>query len=236
MMRLFEPSESDRKIEIGLFMRLQKNDKLVMIGDSITDSGRNPAGEGLFDAIGKGYVAQVDALLTVLYPELSLRVINRGTSGNTVRDLKARWQVDVLDLKPDWVSIMIGINDVWRQFDQPLIVESHVYIEEYERTLRELVQRTKPVVKGLVLMTPYYIEPNKGDAMRAKMDSYGGVVKAIASENETIFVDTQAAFDKVLEHIYPGAIAWDRVHPNQVGVVTIARAFLNAIDFDWGRQ
>src|SRR3984893_6432767 len=131
-------------------MRLRENDKLVMIGDSITDSGRNQAGEGLFDAIGKGYVAQVDALLTVLYPEFSLRVINRGISGNTVRDLKARWQVDVLDLKPDWVSIMIGINDVWRQFDQPLIVESHVYIEEYERTLRELVQRTKPVVKGLV--------------------------------------------------------------------------------------
>lgn len=216
-------------------MRLQKNDKLVMIGDSITDSGRNPAGEGLFEAIGKGYVAQVDALLTVLYPEFSIRVINRGVGGNTVRDLKARWQTDVMNLKPDWVSIMIGINDVWRQFDQPLMVEGHVYMEEYERTLRELVQRTKPLVKGLVLMTPYYIEPNKSDAMRAKMDSYGRVVEAIADEYNTIFVDTQAAFDKVLAHIYPAAMAWDRVHPNQVGVVTIARAFLNAIDFDWER-
>lgn len=225
-----------RRGDIYSIMQLQQGDKLVMIGDSITDCGRTPAGEGLFEAIGKGYVAQVQALLHVWYPELAIRVINKGTGGNTTRDLKARWQSDVLDLQPDWLSIMIGINDVWRQFDQPLIPESHVYAEEYEQNLRELVVQTKPRLKGLVLMTPYYIEPNKDDAMRAKMDRYGQIVKTIATEYGAVFVDTQAAFDQLTNHMYPGTLAWDRVHPNQVGHMAIARAFLNALGFSWNRD
>lgn len=215
-------------------MRLEQGQKLVMIGDSITDCERKrPQGEGLFGGTGKGYVAAVDALLHTMYPELAIRVINMGTSGNTVRDLKARWDSDVIDLKPDWLSIMIGINDVWRQYDQPRIVESHVYIEEYEATLRELVSRTKPLTKGIVLMTPFYIEPNQGDAMRRTMDQYGTVVKRLSEEMGTLIVDTQAAFDRIMEYTYPATLAWDRVHPSMSGHMAIARAFLNAIEFEW---
>lgn len=129
---------------------------------------------------------------------------------------------------------MIGINDVWRQFDRPLITEVHVYIDEYECMLRELVAQTRPQLKGLVLMTPFYIEPNWGDAMRARMDAYGQVVKAVASEYDAVFVDTQAAYDQILAHMYPAALAWDRVHPGQAGHTVLARAFLNEIGFDWG--
>jgi lysophospholipase L1-like esterase len=101
-------------------MLLAQHSKLVMIGDSVTDCGRaRPVGEGLFGAIGTGYVGYIDALLSARYPELGVRVVNVGSSGNTILDLQARWQSDVLDLKPDWLSIMIGINDVWRQFDLP---------------------------------------------------------------------------------------------------------------------
>src|SRR4029453_11577817 len=148
-------------------LRLQKGEKLVMIGDSITDVGRaRPIGEGRADdALGRGYVMMVDALLGAVYPERLIRLINMGVSGNTTRDLKARWQKDVLDLKPDWLSIMIGANDVWRQYDSPKQTERHVLIDEYERNLVELVSSTKPAVKGLILMTPYYIEPNRQDAM-----------------------------------------------------------------------
>jgi lysophospholipase L1-like esterase len=215
-------------------MKLDKNDKLIMIGDSITDVERaRPVGEGLFGAIGKGYVALVDALLGSAYPERNIRVINMGSSGNTVRDLKARWHSDVLDLKPDWLSICIGINDVWRQFDIPLIREQHVYINEYEKTLTELVRKTRPLVKGLVLMTPYYLEPNKSDPMRATMDLYGEVVKRIAADNDCLFVDLQAEFDRIMKHIYPATLAWDRIHPSMVGHSVIARAFLNAVGFQW---
>jgi lysophospholipase L1-like esterase len=212
-------------------------EKLVMIGDSITDTERSrPYGEGRNDSIGKGYVSVVNAMLQNVYPELSLRIINMGISGNTVRDLARRWQTDVLDLSPDWVSILIGINDVWRQYDTPTIVESHVYIEEYRETLERLVASTLPSVKGIILMTPFYIEPVKTDAMRQTMDQYGQVVRELAEKHGTLFVDTQAAFDKITEHIYPAALGWDRVHPSLVGHTTIARALLKAVDFDWNRD
>ncbi len=208
------------------------NSKLVMIGDSITDCARaRPIGEGLFDALGKGYVALVEATLTAALPEQHIRVVNVGSSGNTVRDLATRWHTDVLDLNPDWLSIMIGINDVWRQFDTPLQTEQHVRLDTYAETLEKLVSQTRPRLKGLVLMTPFMIEPNRTDAMRAMMDSYGAVVKALARQHDAILVDTQAAFDPVLAHLHPMALAWDRIHPNPAGHMVLARAFLKAVGF-----
>jgi len=215
-------------------MKLEKNSKLVMIGDSITDVGRaQPVGEGLFDALGKGYVSLIDALLGASYPDLGIRVVNMGTGGHTVLDLQNRWQTDVIDLKPDWLSVMIGINDVWRQFDLPRQTEIHVLPDVYEQTLNALVVQTLPTVKNIVLMTPYYIESNKSDAMRARMDEYGAIVRQTAARHGTLFVDTQAAFDEVMTTYYAATLAWDRVHPNLTGHMVLARAFLKAVDFEW---
>lgn len=218
-------------------MILQKGEKLLFIGDSVTDCERSkPDGEGLFGALGKGYVSFIDGLLRAVYPELGIRVVNKGINGNTVRDLRARWQTDVIDQKPDWLSIMIGINDVWRQYDTPFIREFHVYLEEYEEILSELVRKTKPLVKGLVLMTPFYLEPNDKDPMRHSMDQYGNAVKKIAKENDCILVDTQEAFNPILKELYPASIAWDRVHPDAAGHMILARAFLEKIGFDWNKK
>lgn len=215
-------------------MLIAARSKLLFIGDSITDAGRNrPVAEGLFDPLGKGYVTQVSALLGAAYPDRPVRVVNTGCSGNTVRDLKGRWQSDVLDLKPDWLSIMIGTNDVWRQFDMPLFPEAAVQPEEYEATLDALVGTTKPLLKGLVLMTPFYAEPNQGDAMRARMDQYGKIVLAVAKKHGVIGVDTQAAFDRALKHQHSSNLSWDRVHPNLTGHMILARAFLDAVGFVW---
>ena len=215
-------------------MKIHKGSKLLFIGDSITDVGRNrPVAEGLFDPLGKGYVNIISGLIGAACPERNIRIVNMGCSGDTVRRLKARWQTDVIDLKPDWVSIMIGVNDVWRQFDMPLITEEHVYLDEYKKTLEELIVQTKPLVKGLVLMTPHYIEPNRKDPMRATMDKYGAVVKKLAAKHGAILVDTQAAFDEVLKHCHPNALAWDRVHPSIPGHTVFARAFLKAVEFPW---
>lgn len=215
-------------------MKLAERSKLIFIGDSITDAERaKPHGEGLFGALGKGYVSQVDALLQVVYAERRIRVVNQGISGNTVRDLKARWETDVIEKRPDWLSIMIGINDVWRQFDLPWQTEQHVGPEEYAATLEELVRRTRPLVRGLVLMTPFFIEANREDAMRRQMARYATVVKDVAAKHDAVFVDVQAAFDRLLEHCHSAAVAWDRVHPTQAGHMVIARAFLQAMDFSW---
>ena len=218
-------------------LRIQPNSKLVMIGDSITDCERaRPVGEGLFGALGKGYVSLVDGLLHATIPQQRVRVVNMGLDGNTVRDLDARWQTDMLEQQPNWLSIMIGINDVWRQFDSPLQTEIHVPIDAYGETLAKLVAATRPRLQGLVLMTPYFIEPNRADPMRALMDRYGAVVREVAAAHDAVFVDTQAAFDRVLVQLHPMTLAWDRVHPTLTGHMVLTRAFLNAVGYEWRKQ
>ncbi len=215
-------------------MKIRKGQKLVLIGDSITDAGRaQPVAEGLFDPLGRGYVTQVDALLGAAYPERGIRVVNVGTSGHNVRDLKARWERDVLALHPDWLAVFIGVNDVWRQFDLPRMPETHVPLEEYERTLDEILALVRPKLSGLILMTPFFIESNREDAMRQRMDAYGAVVKKMAKRHAALLVDVQAAFDRALQHQHSAALAWDRIHPNQTGHMIIARAFLQTLGYKW---
>jgi lysophospholipase L1-like esterase len=214
-------------------MIFDRGDKIVFIGDSISDYERaRPVGEGLFNAWGRSYVADVGSLLACMYPEEHLRVVNMGVSGNQARDLEARWQTDVLDLKPDWVSVLIGINDVWRQFDLPEIKEQHVSPEDYEACLRRLITLTRPHVKGMIFMTPYIMEPNKSDPMRARMDQYTEIVKKLSAENGFRCVDLQAGWDRLFQHMHPMNIAWDRIHPNQIGCMYIAKQFLSAVGFD----
>jgi lysophospholipase L1-like esterase len=209
-------------------MLIEPGSKLLMIGDSITDSGRaRPVAEG--NEVGNGYVSMVNALLGAIYPAHGIRVFNMGVNGNTVRELKARWRKDVIELQPHWVSVFIGINDVWRQFDGPLRVEQHVLIDEYRRELDSLVRQTLPHVQGMVIMTPYFLELNRRDAMREAMDAYAGVVRELAEKYDLVLVDTQAAMDGLLEHFHPMSLCWDRIHPNQVGHMTLALAFLRAL-------
>jgi lysophospholipase L1-like esterase len=215
-------------------MIIQPNSKLLMIGDSVTDCGRTrPIGEGLHPALGHGYVAFVDSLLMAGYPAHHIRVVNMGISGNTIRDLKKRWQKDVLNLEPDWLSICIGINDVWRKFGSFLQIRDHVPLDEYAHTLDELVGQTRPSLKGLILMTPYYIEPDTAEPMRAMMDQFGTAVRQIAEKHEAIIVDTQAAFDAVLSHVPVSTLAPDQVHPTHAGHMVLARAFVRAIGYEW---
>ncbi len=216
-------------------MRLSDHAKLLFIGDSITDAGREPDGEATpwgSPGLGRGYVSLVESWLVATRPQARVRVLNRGTSGNTVLDLSRRWQADVLDLKPDFVCVMIGINDVWRQFDTPLRTETHVLPEIYERTLEMLVERTLhalPPGGGLLLASPFFIEPNRADPMRIRMDEYGAIVRRTATRQGVHFLDTQAAFDAVLAHVHPMSLAWDRIHPQPAGHMILARAFLAAL-------
>ena len=106
-------------------------EKVVFIGDSITDCGRRTEQDGPY---GKGYVSLVRALLHARYPAHGLTIVNRGIGGNTIRDLAARWQEDVLNEAPDWLSVKIGINDVGRLIAGNLA--DHVGLDEYEATYR----------------------------------------------------------------------------------------------------
>ena len=163
-------------------MIFESGDRLVFAGDSVTDMGSaQPVGEGLFDNVGRSYVREIENLLSAVYPEVNLRVTNSGISGNTSRDLLSRFDRDVVSLDPDWVSICIGINDVWRQFDTPTIPGQAVPLDEYRANLDRMIALTKGSVKEMILMTPYYMEPNREDAMRAEMDRYTAACKEAAA-------------------------------------------------------
>lgn len=132
-----------------------KNERIVFIGDSITDCGRRTEEYGPY---GRGYVSLARALLQARYPERGLTIENRGIGGNTIRNLAARWQEDVLAEEPDWLSVKVGINDVGRLILG--LLADHVPLDEYEATYRTLLQQTPAAANGkLILMEPYVIEP-----------------------------------------------------------------------------
>ncbi len=215
-------------------MIFENGDRIVFAGDSVTDMGSaNPVGEGLFDNLGNGFVRSIDSLLSGVYPEVRIRVTNSGVSGNTSSDLLERWQRDVLDLQPQWINICIGINDVWRQFDSPAFGKDWVQPEQYEKNLEAMIVSAKDKVKGIFIMTPYYMEPNSQDVMRARMDVYGNICKKLAQKYGCTLIDLQQMFNSYFRFRHSASIAWDRVHPNRVGAAMIARAFLKCCDFDF---
>jgi lysophospholipase L1-like esterase len=215
-------------------MIFENLDRIVFAGDSVTDMGScAPVAEGLFDNLGHGYVRMISNILCACYPKLNLRITNSGVSGNTSRDLLNRYESDVVKLNPDWVSICIGINDVWRQFDTPAMPDYAVLPHEYEQNVEKMILAVKDNVKGIFICTPYYMEPLKEDKMRARVDEYGAICKKLAERYGCTLVDFQAMYDKFFEDKHSSFIAWDRIHPNEIGATLMAREFLSKCGFEW---
>jgi len=212
--------------------------RILFIGDSITDCGRSrPVGEGGGPgALGDGYVSLVQSALLAGYPDYELKVINMGVSGDTVCDLQARWESDVLSLRPDWLAVFIGINDVWRQYSLNDASQAGIGLDEYSATLGELVAKALPGLAGLILMTPYYLQPDRSDPLRQSMDHCGAAVHRLAAQHGAVAVDTQAAFDRVMAWVRPSDLADDRVHVAQAGHMLLARAVLDGLQFDGARK
>lgn len=209
-------------------------DRVVFAGDSVTDMGsERPVGEGLFDNLGRSYVRVIENMLMAWYPKLNIRITNSGISGNTSKDLLERFDRDVVELNPQWVSICIGINDVWRQFDVPACRDYAVSVEEYEKNLETMILKIRGKVKGIFICTPYYIEPNKSDLMRNRMDEYIKVCKYLVQKYNGELVDFQGMYDEFCKYKHSSIIAWDRVHPNQMGATLMAKEFLKHCDFDF---
>lgn len=218
-------------------MIFENYDRIIFAGDSVTDMGSaQPVGEGLFDNVGRGYVRVVESMLAAYYPEVFLRITNSGVSGNTSRDLLERFDCDVVKLNPDWVSICIGINDVWRQFDSPAITDSHVLPDEYGHNLEEMLLKVKDNVKGIFILSPYIMEPNREDKMRKRMDEYVEISRQLAKKHQCIFVDFQKMYEEYCKIRYSGYVAWDRIHPNQIGATLMAKEFLKYCDFDYNHN
>ena len=216
-------------------MIFQNGDRVVFAGDSVTDAGRKrPYGEGLWEGVGSGYVRNVDSILSVLYPERLIHITNVGCSGATSTDMLRDWENNVEKLNPDYVFFMIGANDVWRQFDEPNLDNSALTPECYRANLEAICERTLPNVKGMFAISPFYMEANDNDPMKKRMVEYAGICKEVvdkyAEKYNIKYIDVQEDFDNHLKFRYPAYISWDRVHPNWVGGMMIARKVLKAIE------
>jgi acyl-CoA thioesterase-1 len=206
---------------------VQDGQTVVFIGDSITDCGRRDVAAPL----GNGYVKFIADLIAIRYPAMKVNIVNKGISGNTVADLRERWHDDVLVLKPDWVSILIGINDVHRTLrNEPTAVPP----DRYQRLYRECLMLTKERSNAqLVLMEPFYISTDtetnswRTQVLRA-LDDYRKVVKQLADEFGAIFVPLHGLFQEQLRYRPADMFCPEPVHPNYSGHLLIAHAWLKA--------
>ncbi len=154
-------------------MLFERYQRIVCIGDSITDCGRRQEA-ALF---GNGYVSLIRAFLLARYPALNVEIFNEGISGNTIRDLAQRWTTDVINHRPHWVSIMIGINDVWRWMSGRY--SEAVSLDEYHETYKHLLERTASEIQAkLILLQPFLVEPTAQDPFRSRLEPYIAVVAA----------------------------------------------------------
>ncbi|MCF0134899.1 MAG: SGNH/GDSL hydrolase family protein [Lachnospiraceae bacterium] len=212
-------------------MLLKDKDCIVFAGDSITDMGAaRPFGVGPGEPLGQGYPRVFDNMLNAFHPEIRVRTVNAGISGNTSRDLRARFETDVIANEPDVVAIMIGVNDVWRHFDHPAN-RDHVSLQEYEENMRVIIERSLQKGARILLMTPYIMEDNEQDRMRRMMDDYSAVVRKLAGEYNTMFLDVQQLWvDYIHAGRYSMFLSSDRIHPSAIGATLLARAILHTLD------
>ncbi|MEV4197887.1 SGNH/GDSL hydrolase family protein [Micromonospora globbae] len=202
-------------------MAIPRGGRVLLTGDSITDAGRDRA-RG--DHMGCGYAMMAAASYTAAHPDHDVTFLNRGISGDRVRDLRARWQADCLDLSPGLVSVLIGINDTWRRYSQ----NDPTGADEFERDYREILERTRQQLDAdIVLVEPFLIPISEEQReWRIDLDLKVEVVRKLAAEFDAALV--------AVDHIFAGGGAWrvwteDGVHLSSAGHALLAREWLKVV-------
>jgi lysophospholipase L1-like esterase len=206
-------------------LTLIENNALVLFqGDSITDAGRVRQAQ---TDLGSGYAMLVASWFTASYPEKMVRFLNRGIGGNRAVDLQERWQRDCLDLRPTWVSIMIGINDTWRRYDSGAVTS----VAAYEASYRDILERTKQQLNARLVLCEPFVLPVPKDRLhwREDLDPKIEVVQRLAQEFEAILVPLDRIFVEAATKLPAAQWAGDGVHPSQSGHALIAQAWLRAV-------
>ena len=205
----------------GPAVTLKKGDRIVFLGDSITQGGGGP----------KGYVTLIKNALAEKHPDLGIEVINAGISGNKVPDLQRRLQRDVLDKKPTVVVIYIGINDVWHGERDPARGTPK---DRYEAGLKEIIDKTKAAGARVVLCTPSVIgeKPDGSNPLDAKLDEYADISRKVAKELKLPVCDLRKAFLAYLKennatNRRTGVLTTDGVHLTAAGNKFVAETILH---------
>ncbi|PRY52403.1 secreted protein [Arcticibacter pallidicorallinus] len=208
---------------------LKNNSVILFQGDSITDAGRNknetkPNHAG---AMGSGYAFLASANLMASYPEKSLKIYNRGISGNKVYQLADRWERDTIEIQPDVLSILIGVNDFWHMMNGTYKGTLETYRNDY-RNLLTLTKEKLPNVQ-LIIGEPFAL---KGTSVKPDwfplFHDYRAAAREIANEFNATFIPFQQIFDKALELAPVSYWAPDGVHPSIAGAQLMAGSVLQA--------
>jgi lysophospholipase L1-like esterase len=206
-------------------MKIRSGATVLFQGDSITDAGRDYWDLG---DLGAGYEAMVSEWFSGKHPETDVVFVNRGVSADRIRDLKERWQEDCLDLKPDVVSILVGINDAFAGlfWDEPTSIES------FEADYASVLELTRANLDAqLVLMEPFLL-PVSEDVLpfMADVDSRSRVVGKLAKEFGAVLVPLGSIFAEAAKLEAPKFYSLDGVHPTQAGHELIARSWLKSTE------
>jgi lysophospholipase L1-like esterase len=214
---------------------LPKGSRLLFIGDSITDMkwGRNEKDRNHY--LGHSYVYLIASRLGVDLPELGLEFFNRGHSGNKVGDLRTRWQKDAIEMKPDVLSVLIGVNDVSRGGGKG------VPLDKWESDYRHLLKSSRAANPELriVLLNPFVLRcgrltaPDQWKFWRGEIDKQRAIVSRLAKEFDAVHVQMQEVFDAAASAVSPEQWIWDGVHPLPQGHELIARQWLHEVSGRW---
>jgi lysophospholipase L1-like esterase len=210
---------------------IHAGDTILFQGDSITDAGRkrDVAGANSQPALGNGHAWLAASQLLVDRADDELEIYNRGISGNKVFQLAERWQADCLDLKPDVLSILIGVNDIWHKLNG----QYDGTVEKYESDYGALLKRTRealPEVR-LVICEPFVLRCGAvTDKWFPEFDKYRAAARRVAEEARATFVAFQSMFDAASKIALPERWAADGVHPSADGAALMAHTWLKAVE------
>ncbi len=200
--------------------------RILFQGDSITDTLR--VREDSAD-MGKGYPLLVKASLGKSEPGKH-EFINRGISGNRIVDIYARIKADIINLKPDYMSILVGVNDVWHEMNIQNGVDDEKYFKIYCMLIEEIKEALQDI--KIAILEPYVL---KASATEAKWDKFSTEVakraasaKKVAEKYGLIFVPLQAGFDKLCESAHASYWLYDGVHPTPTGHEFIKEEWMKA--------
>lgn len=204
-------------------MLIKKNATVLFQGDSITDAGRDREN----DTLGDGYPRYVAAMFTAAYPELGVKFINRGISGNRTTELLERWDEDCLALKPDVLSILIGINDIWRQYDSDMVTTTEQFYDNYYKLLSSVKKEIGDI--PIIMMEPFLL-PFIADKVhwRTALDPEIYAARKIAREFGAVYIPLDGIFASRSITVEPTVWSEDGVHPTQAGHALIAQLWLEA--------
>ncbi|MCK9587843.1 MAG: SGNH/GDSL hydrolase family protein [Terrimicrobiaceae bacterium] len=204
-------------------MIFQAGQKILFQGDSITDAGRNRDDA---NGLGGGYAMMVASQIQALHPGLGLTFLNKGISGNRAADLAGRWQQDCLDLEPDWVSVLIGVNDCWRRFDRNDLTP----VEVFESHYRDILERSRSRGIGIIICEPFLLPcPPDREAWREDLDPKIHVARKLAREFGTRLVAFDGIFAAASILQPPAFWAADGVHPTLPGHALMAAEWIKSV-------